>query len=111
MKYLLILLTVYSLSFAETMSPSEHNSLHTYNKRSTLKHNNEKKAHQLHKVDEEQATAIAQKICKTKKLALTLKHYSLYLYYHVTAEGCTLFINALDGSIIEPDKINKQGYK
>jgi len=107
MKYLPILLAVYSFSFAETMSPSEHNSLHTYNKRSTLKHNNEKKAHQLHKVDEAQAKAIAYKICKTKKLTLTLKHHSLYLYYHVNAEGCTLFINALDGSIIEPDKINQ----
>ena len=52
MKYLLILLAVYSFSSAETMSPSEHNSLHTYNKRSTLKHNSEKRAHQLHKVDE-----------------------------------------------------------
>jgi len=107
MKYLSILLAVYSFSFAETMSPSEHNSLHTYNKRSTLKHNNEKKAHQLHKVDEAQAKAIAYKICKTKKLTLTLKHHSLYLYYHVNAEGCTLFINALDGSIIEPNKINQ----
>ena len=107
MKYLLILLSVYSFSSAETMSPSEHNSLHTYNKRSTLKHNSEKKAHQLHKVDEEQAKAIAYKICKTKKLTLALKHYSLYLYYHVKGEGCTLFINALDGSIIEPDKIKQ----
>jgi len=93
MKYLLILLSVYSFSSAETMSPSEHNS--------------EKKAHQLHKVDEEQAKAIAYKICKTKKLTLALKHYSLYLYYHVKGEGCTLFINALDGSIIEPDKIKQ----
>jgi len=107
MKYLLILLAVYSFSSAETMSPSEHNSLHTYNKRSTLKHNSEKRAHQLHKVDEAQAKIIAHKICKTKKLTLTLKHHSLYLYYNVTGEGCTLFINALDGSIIEPDKINQ----
>ena len=105
MKYLLILLALYSFSSAETMSPSEHNSLHSYNKRSTLKHNNEKRAHQLHKVDEAQAKAIAEKICKTKKLTLRLKHHSLYLYYDVKAEGCTLFINALDGSIIEADKI------
>jgi len=107
MKYLLILLSVYSFSSTETMSPLEHNSLHTYNKRPSLRHTNEKRAHRLHKVDEEQAKAIAHKICKTKKLTLTLKHHSLYLYYHVNAEGCTLFINALDGSIIEPDKINR----
>ena len=105
MKYLSILLALYSFSFAETLSPSEHNSLHTYNKRSTLKHNNEKRAHQLHKVDEEQAKAIAEKICQTKKLTLRLKHHSLYLYYHVKGEGCTLYINALDGSIIPADKI------
>ncbi len=105
MKQLLFLTFTVFLN-AETMTPVEHSSLHTYNKRSTLKHNNHNAAHKLHKIDEEQARSITMKRCKEEVGTLKLTHNGLYLYYIARTPKCTLLINALDGSIIDPEKMN-----
>ncbi len=106
MKYLLLTLVFCTFIYAETMSPTDHLNLHTYNKRPSLKHISKKRAHKLHKIDEKQAIAIAEKECKDGTVKLKLTHHSLYLYYIAKTPKCTLFINALDGSIIDSKIIN-----
>ena len=96
---------------AETLSPLEHNSLHTYNKRFTFKHESEKRAHQLHKIDEKKARSIAQNVCKESSISLKLTHHELYLYYIAHTKKCTVYINALDGTIIDPKRIKTKVLK
>lgn len=88
------------------MSLTDHLTLHTYNKRPSLKHISDKRAHKLHKIDEKQAMAIAEKKCNEGTVKLKLTHHNLYLYYTAKTSKCTLFINALDGSIIDSKIIN-----
>lgn len=106
MKQLLSLLILYTFINAEEMSSMEHQSLHTYNKRPTLKNRGEKNTHKLHRIDEKQAEEIARKVCKGKDIELRLTHSNLYLYYIAKTKTCTLLINALDGTIIDPETIN-----
>ena len=109
MKYLLLALAMCTyINAEETMSTAEHQSLHTYNKNSFLKRTGEKRAHQLHKIDEKMAMKIAIKKCKDKSVQLTLNHQNSYLYFIAKAPECTVYINALDGSIIDPSTINKE---
>jgi len=106
MKYLLLTLFFCTFIYAETMSLTDHLTLNTYNKRPSLKHTSDKRAHKLNKIDEKQAIAIAEKKCKEDIVKLKLKHHNLYLYYIAKTPKCTLFINALDGSIIDSKIIN-----
>ena len=108
MKALLLILGLCSTIYAETMSASEHLDLHSYNKRPSLKHTDERKAHRLHKIDEAQAKKIAAEACKENAVKLTLTHRGLTLYYIAKTPGCTVYINALDGTIIDPKTINME---
>lgn len=107
MKYLLPTLVCCTFVYAETMSQIDHLSLHTYNKHPSLKNTGDKRAHKLHKIDEEQAMAIAEKECKEDIVRLKLTHQRLYLYYIAKTSNCALYINALDGSIIDPETIKR----
>jgi hypothetical protein len=108
MKQLLSLLILTIFINAEEMSSMEHQTLHTYNKRPTLKNSSEKNAHKLHKIDEKKAKEIAGKICKEHEITLKLIHSQLYLYYEARTKNCLLYINALDGKLIDPETINKR---
>ncbi len=105
MKHILFF-TLLTFLGAETMSPMEHQSLHTYNKRPTLRHSGDTHAHKLHKIDENEAKKIAVKHCKEKNISLKLTHQGRMLYYIATTAKCILYINALDGSVIVPEKFN-----
>ena len=96
-----------SILYAEKMTSMEHQGLHTYNNRPTLKNRGEKNAHKLHKIDEKQAMEIASNKCGTDEIKLKLTHSGLYLYYIATAKNCRLYINALDGTLIDPKTIDK----
>ena len=111
MQYLWITILLTTHISAETMSPLEHKSLHTYNKRLTLQQTSNNRAHKLHKIDEKEAYRIAKKICKSKHIKLILTHHSLYLYYIASTDNCRILINALDGSIINPTINNKKESK
>ena len=61
MKYLTLLITpLFVFASSGTMSPSEHRSIHGYNKRPIVKMQNKRNMHKLHKVDEEEATKIVK---------------------------------------------------
>ncbi len=107
MKYLIILLSVYAFANAQTMSPQEHLQLHQYNQRPSLKKSAEQKAHRMHRINEKRAKAIARKKCQSGTIKLRLVHHDTYLYYIAKTQTCTVYINALDGTIIDPKKIEK----
>ncbi len=110
MKQLFLLLVLTLFVDAEQMSSMEHQSIHSYNHRPNLKNSGEKKAHRLHKIDEKQARAIAQKHCKEKDVKLKLTHSGRTLYYIATTKNCTITIDALDGTVKSADnEINSRG--
>ncbi len=108
MKYPLLILGFCTSMYAQTMSASEHLDLHRYNHRPSLKHMDEKNAHRLHKIDEDQARKIAARTCRGSDVKLTLTHRGSYLYYIARTTKCTVYINALDGTVIDPKKINTE---
>jgi len=108
MKIFLLILGLGGIIYAETMSASEHLGLHSYNNRPSLKHTDNRNAHRLHKVDEAQAEKIAAKACRSSDVKLILTHHALTLYYIARTPGCTVYINALDGTIIDPKTINME---
>jgi hypothetical protein len=97
--FILILLLLQSIS-AEELNTMQHQSLHSYNNKPSVKHKLKQKMHKMHKIDEVQALKIAQEICKNKKITLTLVHKKAFLLYAVKSKHCSFFINALDGKII-----------
>ncbi len=101
MKYVLFMIGLYISLYAQTMTPEQHMNLHTYNKRPSLQKSVDKRAHQMHKIDDKQAMAIAKKMCKDERVTLRLTHRDTYLYYIAKTATCTLYINAIDGSIID----------
>jgi len=91
-----------TLYTGETLSNSEHMSLHgSKNQRPSVKMKNKRKVHKLHKVDEEQAKTIAREETNEEVISLRLDHRNKHLYYKVMTESYTLIINALDGTIIK----------
>ena len=104
MKQLFFLLLALTLFVdAEQMSSMEHQSIHSYSHRPNLKKSGEKKAHRLHKIDEDQARVITQKYCKEKGAKLKLTHSGRTLYYIAETKNCAITINALDGTVRSVD--------
>ena len=75
MKYL-TLLTIPMFVFAQeqTLTPSEHNSIHGYNHRPMVKIQKKRNMHQLHKVTEEEAIKIAKEQSKEDVQKIKLTH-------------------------------------
>lgn len=88
----------------ETLNQQEHRSIHGYNQKPTVKMKNKRKAHELHKVNEEQAKSIAREETKEEVISLKLIHTNKYLIYKVTTEHYSLKINALDGTVMQIQK-------
>lgn len=62
MKCLTLLLTpLFVFASESALTPSEHNSIHNYNKRPIVKMKQKQNVHKLHKVDEKEAAEIAKK--------------------------------------------------
>ncbi len=108
MQYLLCLLSLSAFAAAQTMSPDQHLKLHSYNKRPSLAKSADQKAHRMHQIDEKKAKAIARKMCETGTLKLQLTHRDVYFYYIAKTPTCTVYINAMDGSVIDPVRIQKE---
>ena len=100
MQYLLILATLISFADAQEMTITEHQTLHRYNNRPSLKNSAEENAHKLHKVDEKRAKKMAQKLCKEQDIQLKLTHKNNLLYYQAKAKNCKIYINAMTGEVI-----------
>ncbi len=108
MKYLIFSALVCRLVFAREMTPAEHLQLHNYNQRPSLRQQAERKAQRLPEIDISSARKIARKVCTRGKLRLRLTHRDTLLYYIATTPGCTVWINALDGSLIVPGSRQKE---
>lgn len=105
MKYISVFVLFISILTAEEMSPADHQSIHTYNMRPSLRHAGERNMHKLHKINEEDAKVIAEKVCKENIVELKLTHKSSLLYYIAKSKSCKVHINALDGTIIDTQTI------
>ena len=105
---IIILLSIPLFIFAsgQELNYEEHESLHTYNKRPTMKGKIRSQHHKLHKVNEDQARAITAKNTGEKVKHIHLKHKGKYLIFDIQTENYILIINALDGTIIKKEKID-----
>ena len=103
MKYIsTLLITTLSLFASEnTLTPSEHSSIHNYNNRPIIKMNKKQNMHRLHKVDEEQVTQIVKKETNEDIQKIELLHNGNILKYKVKTKSYILYVNALDGKIIK----------
>ena len=106
MKYLTLLLTPLFVFASEgTLTPTEHNSIHGYNNRPTVKIGKKQKMHRLHKVDEKEASQIAKENTKEEVKKLKLTHSGNILKYRVVTKSYVLEINALNGEILSKKKL------
>ena len=105
---IIILLSMPLFIFAsgQTLNYEEHGSLHTYNKRPTMKSKIRSRHHKLHKVNEKQARAIAKENTGEEVKNINLTHKGKYLMFRIQTEHYNLKINALDGTIITKEKID-----
>jgi uncharacterized membrane protein YkoI len=102
MKYLTLLITpLFVFASSGTMSPSEHRSIHGYNKRPIVKMQAKRDMHKLHKVDEEEATKIVKEQTKEDVQKIILTHTGNILFYKVQTQSYSIKINAMDGSVID----------
>lgn len=102
MKFLItLLLPIVAFASGETLSPSEHNSVHNTNNRPTVKIQKNRNMHKLHKVDEKQAKKIVEDETKEEVVSIKLTHSGQHLIYKVKTEHYLLTINALDGTVIK----------
>ena len=111
MQYLLCIVSFCTFAAAQTISSDQHLKLHSYNKRPSLAKSADQRAHRMHRIDEKKAKSIARKVCRTGALKLQLTHHDIYLYYIVETPTCTVYVNAMDGSVIDPVRIQKEGGK
>lgn len=105
MKYLTLLLTpLFVLASEGTLTTSEHNSIHGYNKKPTVKIRQKSNMHRLHEVDEKEAANITKQETNEDVQSIRLTHSGRILKYLVKTENYRLTINALDGTVSDKVK-------
>jgi uncharacterized membrane protein YkoI len=83
-----------------TMTVSEHNSIHGYNNKPTVKMQKKRNMHRLHKIDEVEIAKITQEKTNEEADDIKLLHSVNILKYQVKTKTYILTINALDGTVI-----------
>jgi len=101
MKKIILLCLIMQSIQAEELGNTEHQTLHIYNKKPSVKKTLDKRMHRLHKIDEKQARLIAGKHCKDEKMLIKLVHKKAYLLYDVNSRSCSFYIDALNGKVID----------
>ena len=102
MKYLTLLLTpVFVFALGQTLTPSEHSSIHSYNNKPMVKIAKKRKMHKLHKVDEKEASKIVFDKTNEDVQSIKLLHKGKLLQYKIMTKNHIFYINALDGSVID----------
>ena len=105
MKYFTLLLIPLFVFAAEgTLTPMQHNSIHGYNHKPTVKMQKKRNMHKIHKVDEKEVTEIVKNITKEDIKKMKLTHVGRILFYKIQTQNYSIKINAMDGSIIEKIK-------
>lgn len=106
MKYYTLLLTpLFLLASQSTLTPSEHSLIHSSNHRPMIKMQQKRNMHKLHKIDEQEAAKITKKETNEEVKHLKLTHSGRILKYIIKTENYILTINALDGAILNKEKI------
>jgi uncharacterized membrane protein YkoI len=105
MKYLTLLVPMFVFASGATLTPSEHSSVHGYNKRPVAKIQQKQNMHKLHKIDEEEAKKIVRDKTNEEVISLKLSHTGNKLIYKAKTKHHSLIINALDGGVIKDELI------
>ena len=79
----------------QTLTPSEHNSIHGYNHRPIVKMQKKRNMHKLHQVDEEEAIRIAKESTKEDVQEIRLTHTGNIMFYKVQTQRYKIKINAI----------------
>ena len=96
MKYLTLLITpMFVFAQGQTLTPSEHNSIHGYNNRPMVKIQKKINMHKLHQVDEEEAIRIAKESTKEDVQEIRLTHTGNIMFYKVQTQRYKIKINAI----------------
>jgi uncharacterized membrane protein YkoI len=106
MYYKLLFTTVILITGCTTstnLSPAEHQSLHPYNQKPSLKIKQIRQMHKLHEIDEKEAERIAQTVTGEKVLQLKLKHEGQILFYFIITPSYQLHIDAKKGTILKKE--------
>jgi hypothetical protein len=105
MKFFIILLLPFVVfASGEKLSVQEHNSIHGYNKKPTVKMKNKQNMHNLHKIDEKEIAEYTLEITGEKAEDIRLTHKGNILMYKIKTASYNLKINALDKTIIKKEK-------
>ena len=86
------------------LSKQEHNSIHGYNKKPTVKMKNRQNMHNLHKVDEKEIAIYVKELTGEEADKISLTHQGKTLFYKVKTKSYYLEINALDKTVIKREK-------
>jgi len=71
---LLLLAPILLGAFDATLTIDEHNSIHNYNNKPTLKMAKKRKMHKLHKIDEDEVKKIVKQTVKEDVIYMRLTH-------------------------------------
>lgn len=105
MRLFIISLLSYTFLFSQTLSIMDQQHLKTYNHRPSLKKTVDKRMTQMAKVSREEASQIAKPLCKMQEPTLKLMHEDRYLFYLASSGSCNVYINALDGSVLNRERV------
>lgn len=83
------------------LTPSQHQSLHQYNQKPSLKPRQQRQMHRLHRIDEQKARAIATRLTGEQVIQLSLRHTGSILFYFIKTAHHELIIDAMDGALLK----------
>ena len=86
---------------SDLMTPSEHNSVHTVNRKPIILLEKKRNMHKIHVIDEEKVKKIIQKNTGEDVKKLKLHHEGRCLCYEADTKSFNLKINAMSGEVME----------
>jgi len=104
---ILFSIPLFIFASGKKLNYEEHNSLHTYNKRPTMKAKIRSQHHKLHKVNEDQVRVITKESTGEEVENMRLTHQGKYLIFRIQTKNYRVRINALDGTIIKKERIDE----
>lgn len=102
-----LLLFTGMLFASQTLSIDHQQALKTYNHKPSQISVIEKRMKQFAKITRSEAVKIAKPVCPDEPLSTTLNHQNAYLFYTVKGQHCEVYVNALDGTILQREDLNE----
>lgn len=91
---------------SQTLTIDQQQTLKTYNHKPSQASTVEKRMKMFAKLSKSEAQNIAKPLCGKKPFNTSLKHQNAYLFYHIQGENCNVFVNAIDGTVIQEEQLN-----